>query len=666
MIYKRFISGLTLLSVMTGAMAQKKATAPVKAAPPVVTQAVDPVLLNVAGTNVTRSEFERVYYKNNNQENSNDEKSIREYLNLYVNYKLKVKEAEALKMDTSAAFRDELTGYRKQLAQPYLTDKDVNDVLIKEAYDRLQKDVKASHILIKLSPDALPKDTLAAFNRISKIRERILKGADFAKTARDSSEDPSAKENNGDLGYFTGLQMVYPFETAAYTTKPGQISMPVRTRFGYHIIKVEDIRSAVGEIHTAHIMVRTAATDADSLKAEAKRKIEEIYAKYKAGSKFEDLASQYSDDKGSATNGGALPWFGTGKMVPEFEKTAFALAKDGDVSEPVQTAYGWHIIKRLEKRAMPSFDDKKNELKTQIMRDSRSEMGKSTLIEKVKKEYNFKEFPKTKDDFIKTLDSSLAIGSYNDSTALKMTKPLFSLNNVNYTQFDFAAYLAKHQTKRSGTTSQAIAYSQYDQFVNDACIALEETQLEAKYPEFKALMEEYRDGILLFDLTDKMVWSKAVKDTTGLENFYASNKNNYMWGERASATIYTCNSAAIASNARKMIKKNKSDSEIAAQLNKDSSLNINIKEGKFSKGDNEVIDAIAWKAGLSPDITKNNQVTFVNVKNILAAQPKQLDEAKGLITADYQNYLEKSWIETLRAKYTYSVDENVLRTLFKK
>ena len=300
------------------------------------------------------------------------------------------------------------------------------------------------------------------------------------------------------------------------------------------------------------------------------------------------------------------------------------------------------------------------------MRDSRNEMGKASLVAKIKKENNFKEFAANKDEYIKSLDTTLADGTYNDSTAIKKTKPLFNLAGKDYTQFDFAAYLAKHQTKRKDITSQAIAHSQYENFVTDACIALEESQLDKKYPDFKALMDEYRDGILLFDLTDKMVWSKAVKDTSGLEQFYEKNKNNYMWGERLDAVIYTCKNADVAKEARKMIKKKKSDSEIAATLNKDSSLNINIKDGKYSKGDNEIIDKVEWKPGLSADMKDNNQVVFVDVKSILAAQPKKLDEARGLITADYQNFLEKSWITELRKKYSYSVNEDVLKSMFAK
>jgi peptidyl-prolyl cis-trans isomerase SurA len=259
-------------------------------------EATSPILMTIAGTPVSKAEFEKVYRKNNNKEGAYDMKDVREYLDLYINYKLKVKEAEEEKLDTSQAFLNELKGYRKQLAQPYMTDKEVTDALIKEAYDRLQKDVRASHILLNLALDALPKDTLATYNRAIKIRDLIMKGADFAKVARDSSNDPSAKENGGDLGYFTGMQMVYPFESAAYNTKPGQVSMPVRTKFGYHLIKVVDVRDAQGEIKVAHIMIKAPSNAPDSVAKPAKAKIDEIYQKLKSGEKFEDLATKFSDD----------------------------------------------------------------------------------------------------------------------------------------------------------------------------------------------------------------------------------------------------------------------------------------------------------------------------------------------------------------------------------
>lgn len=621
----------------------------------------DPVLMTIGGSNITKAEFEKVYRKNN-KDVSYDSKSVKEYLELYINYKLKVKEAEEEKLDTSEAFINELKGYRKQLAQPYMTDKDVSDNLVKEAYERMKRDVRASHILFKVAPDALPKDTLIVWNKAIKVREKIMKGADFGTLAKENSEDPSAKDNNGDLGFFTGMQMVYPFESAAYTLKPGDVSMPVRTRYGYHIIKVTDSREAQGEIHTAHIMIKITGTDEkDTANIAAKQKIEEIYSKLKAGEKFEDLATQYSDDKGSARSGGILPWFGTGRMVPEFEKASFQLKADGDFTAPVKTSYGWHIIKRIEKRGIPPFEEKQNELKTQVSRDSRAELSKNSMVNRIKTENNFKEMPKAKEEFINSLDSSLVNGDYNASKSSAFTKPLFSISGKIYTQSDFAEYLVTHQTKKAGSSSQKIAMAMYDQFVGESCLDYEEANLDKKYPDFKALMQEYRDGILLFDLTDKKVWSKAMKDTTGLANYYQMHKNDYMWEERVDAIVYTCATKEIAVNTRKAAKKkNANTTSISDEINKDSQLNLTIKEGKFSKGDNDIIDTLKWVKGISNDIIRNGQVSFVDIKEVIPPSPKSLDESKGLVTADYQSYLEKEWIEGLRKKYPVTVNEQVL------
>lgn len=626
----------------------------------------EPVLMTIGGNNISKSEFEKVYRKNN-KDISYDSKSVKEYLELYINYKLKVKEAEEEKLDTSESFINELKGYRKQLAQPYMTDKDVTDNLVKEAYDRMKKDVRASHILFKLAPDALPKDTLAAYNKAMKVRDKIMKGGDFAVLAKENSEDLSAKENGGDLGFFTGMQMVYPFESAAYSLKQGDVSMPVRTKYGYHLIKVTDSRPAQGEIHTAHIMIKTQGTnDKDSVNISAKQKIDEIYAKLKAGDKFDDLATQYSDDKGSARSGGILPWFGTGRMVPEFEKAAFELKADGEYTAPVKTSYGWHIIKRIEKRGIPPFEEKVNELKTMVARDSRAELSKSSLVNRIKKEYSFKETPKAKDEFINSLDSALANGEYDAAKSASYTKPLYAIGDKTYTQKDFAEYLVNHQTKKAGTSSQKIANQLYDQFVTDNVLAYEEANLDNKYPDFKSLMQEYRDGILLFDLTDQKVWSKAMKDSAGLANYYEMHKNAYMWNDRVNAVVYTCANKEIADNVRKMLKKKgTTTATITDAINKDSQLNLTIKEGKFAKGDNDIVDSVKWVKGLSPDLNRNGQICFVDIKEVIPPSPKSLDEAKGLVTADYQTYLEKEWIETLRKKYPVKVNEQVLTTIGK-
>jgi peptidyl-prolyl cis-trans isomerase SurA len=616
----------------------------------------------IDGTPVTKAEFEKVYRKNNQKEGAYDMKDLREYVELYINYKLKVREAEALKLDTAVTFINELKGYRKQLAQPYMTDKEVTEALLKEAYDRLMKDVRASHILINLGADPLPKDTLIAYNRALKIRDMIMKGADFSTVARDSSNDPSAKENGGDLGYFTGMMMVYPFETAAYNTKPGQVSMPVRTKFGYHIIKVADIRDAQGEIRVAHIMVKAGMDATDSVNTTAKMKIDEIYSKLKAGEKFEDLVLKFSDDKGSAKNAGLLPPFGTGRMVPEFEKAAFELKADGEFSAPVKTAYGWHIIKRIERKPVPTFEQKKNELKTQIARDSRAEVSKNSMISRIKKENGFVDFPKIKDAFIAKLDSSVVKGEWSPEKVKNAKGILFTLAGKNYTEQDFAIYISNHQSKKSNSNPTQIGLQLYDQFVDETCLNHEESMLDTKYPEFKALMQEYRDGILLFELTDQLVWSKAVKDTSGLKDFYNTVKNNHMHPRRCNAVIYTCANEKVAKKARKLIQKGKAMVEITAELNKDSQLNVSTQTGKFPKGENDIIDGIEWKKGLTANMIKNNSVVFVNVEEVMEPTPKTLEEAKGLITSEYQSHLEKQWIQQLRSKYAFSVDQNVLNS----
>ncbi|MFY9310455.1 MAG: peptidylprolyl isomerase [Bacteroidia bacterium] len=626
----------------------------------------DAVLMTIGQDKVTVAEFETVYKKNNTKEASNDPKSLNDYVDLFVNFKLKVREAEELKLDTAKAFRDELSGYRKQLAQPYLTDKDVNERLLQETYSRLQEDVHASHILVKVSETALPKDTLDAYNKIMKIRSRVLKGEDFNKVAaeRGISDDPSAKDNGGDLGYFTALQMVYPFESAAYSTKVGDVSMPVRTRFGYHIIKVHDRRKAQGEVLVGHIMVKTPPnmTKEDSINARAK--INEIYNKLKAGAKFEELATQFSDDKTSAKKGGELMWFGTNKMPMEFEKASFALKNKNDISEPVKTKYGWHVIRLVDKRGLATFDAMKNELKDKVTKDSRSQAGRASLIAKIKAEYKFKENLPARDEFTKVVDSTVFDGTWDKNKAKDLKKTMFNFNDKQYTQTDFANYIASHQSKRPKIDKSILINQLYKQFVDESAIAYEEARLDQKYPEFKALMEEYHDGILLFELTDRKVWSKAVKDTTGAKEFYEKNKNNYMWEERADATVYSCSDAKVAQQVRQMLAEKKSEKDIIAAINKDTQLNLQTESRVFSKTENEFVDK-SWKQGISADMNseKDKKIVIVVVNKIVPPGPKSFQDAKGMVTADYQNHLEKEWLAELRKKYTVTIDKNVLATI---
>ena len=660
LLIKSLVMPVALLTINSATAQTKKPLAATE------TVKTDAVLMTIGSSKVTVSEFENVYHKNNTKEGTMDTKSLNDYVELFVNFKLKVKEAEELGLDTAKSFKEELAGYRKQLAQPYLTDKDVNEKLLKETYDRMQEDIHASHILVKVSDNALPKDTLEAYNKILKIRARILKGEDFNKVASEKgiSDDPSAKDNGGDLGFFTALQMVYPFESAAYSTKVGDVSMPIRTRYGYHIIKVTERRKAQGEVMVAHIMVKTTPNMSKEDSLNTYTKITEIYSKLKAGSKFEDLAQEFSDDKSSAKKGGELPWFGTGKMPIEFEKVAFSMANKGDFSQPMRSKYGWHVIKLIDKRGLATFEDMKNELKAKVTKDSRSQAGRASLIAKVKAEYKFKENPKLVDDFIKVMDSSLFEGRWDIAKAKALNKPMFNLNEKVYSQVEFANYISSHQSKRPKTDVKIVLNQFYKQFVEETAVAYEEARLDQKYPEFKALMQEYRDGILLFELTDQKVWSKAVKDSTGSKAYYEKNKTNFMWDERAEASVYSCANEKVAAQVRGLMKKKKSEKDILAAANKDSQLNLQVETRVFSKGENEFVDK-NWNPGTSADIKseKDKKTIIIVTAKLLMPEPKSYLDSKGMVTADYQNYLEKEWIASLKAKYSVTVDKAVLSTI---
>lgn len=615
---------------------------------------------------VTKGEFEQVYSKNNSSKNiSYSEQSLREYLDLYINFKLKVIAAKELGLDTMPGIKGELINYRKQLSKTYLMDKEVTENLMNEAYERMKKEIHAKHILVLISPDASSEDTLKAYKKIMDIKKRLDKKEDFSTVAKELSEDPSAKDNGGDLGYFSALQMVYPFETASYNTPVGSISNPVRTKFGYHLIKVEDNRPSRGQILVQHILIKTPKNSSDNDRVNAKNKIDEVFEKVKKGESFDELAKTYSDDHTSSNNGGKLPWFGSNRMVADFENIAFSLKNNGDVSGPFKTEYGWHIVKRIDKKEIAPLVEMKDDLKTKIEKDSRSELSKQHFINRLKKEYNFKEISDAKKEMWSKLDSSLIRKNFRAEQFIQKNTPLFSFADKTVSQKDFAEYLEKNQRKVSGSSVTGIADKLMDDYINQTIMDYEKSHLENKFPDFKNLMNEYRDGILLFELTDKNVWSMAVQDTNGLKNFHAQQKDKYMWKNRVAVIIYKFKNAEAAQQFRSECEKKGSTPESALKkLNNDNS--ITIEEGTFEKGQNPIVDEVAWKVGLSQNIKNNDEtVSIVGINKLYNPAPKSLEEAKGYVVADYQEYLEKKWLSDLRKKYNPQVDESVFKSLIK-
>lgn len=627
----------------------------------------DQVLFTLDGDQVYVSDFLYVYNKNNNNDKDKFSKeSLEDYLRLYVNFRLKVHEAEDLGMDTISSLNAELKTYRDQLAKSYLYDRKVNQQLLKEAYERMQTEVNASHILVKIDEPGLPSDTLKAYKEALSLRSRILKGEQFDELARKYSEDKSAETNGGNIGWFSALQTVYPFENAAYNTPLGEMSLPVRTRFGYHIVRPLDKRPAQGEITVSHIMLRLPPNATPQQIEFSQNKANEIYNEAMSDTvSWEDLVKKYSEDKTTRLKGGLLPAFSTGRMVPNFEAASFALENDGDISKPVMTEYGFHIIKRISKKDAPTYEEVEADLKRRVERDSRSEVAKNTLLDKIKEDYKFAENSKNKDAVFKAVSEQLPNGKVTLADKSKLTKILFTLDGKDYNQKDFVEYLEKNTQKKRADAPIKIFNDYYNKYVETTLLAYEETKLEGKYPEFRMLMREYRDGILLFELTDEKVWTKAVQDTTGLKAFYKTVKNNYMWEERANVLVYTVKDPALVKKARKLAAK-KDPETVKSKLNKTDDLAVIVQQLKFSKGDDARVDRMNWKPGLGENIENaDGSTSFIRIVNIEQPQPKTLSEAKGFIVSDYQEYLEKQWIEELREKYTVQVNEDVLGSLVK-
>jgi peptidyl-prolyl cis-trans isomerase SurA len=622
-----------------------------------------PTIMSVDGEPVSKREFESIYKKNNKDSVITDA-ALDEYVELFINFKLKVKEAEALKLDTNPAFVSELEGYRKQLARPYLVDNAKKEELLREAYDRLHTEVEASHILISVAEDAPPADTLAAYKRIQSLRSEVMKpGADFGKVAKESSDDPSAKTNDGYLGYFTALQMVYPFENAAFNTEKGKVSNIVRTRFGYHILKVTDKRPANGEILVAHVMVKSSADDSDESKAKAQEKIQEIYKEATNGEDFGGLAAKYSDDKASGRNRGELPLFGTGKMVSEFETAAFALKNDGDISEPFQTQYGWHIVKRLELKPLGTYEEVVKDIQSKVARDVRSQVSTRSFVNKVKKDYGFKEKTKALAPVRALVDSTILAGNWRPGSTEAMNAWLFKVGKTKYTQNDFVQFLRATQGRTPETSVDSYVTSRYHLFVDKSAVEYEDARLEGKYEDFRLLMKEYRDGILLFELTDQKVWSKAVEDTAGLRAYYEGHMDDFMYTERLKGPVYRCKDMETANMVRAMVLAGKSNEEIDAQVNKDTQLALTIISSTLEKQEGEISGMIDFKAGVSDIHEVDGNFSFMKVEEILPPSHKPYDKIKGLVTAAYQNKLEKEWISELREKYTVEVDKDVLHSI---
>jgi peptidyl-prolyl cis-trans isomerase SurA len=632
----------------------------------------DPVLFTVGATPVHQSEFVYIYSKTNGKNATFSRKSLEEYLDLYTKFKLKVQKAKEMQLDTIPYLRNELDGYRRQLADSYLVDKEVTDKLLREAYEHVQQDVDISHILFAVGAEAAPEDTLAAYNKALAVKQRLEKGADFADMARENSADRTAENNGGRVGWVTALfpNGFYELEKAAYRVPLNQLSGPYRTSAGYHLLLVHERRPARSEIEAAHILLRKSETQNPSA---PKARIDSIYQALRGGADFEALAKALSEDGNTAEKGGYIGFFGINRFAKPFEEAAFALKKDGDYSQPFQTDVGWHIVRRISHRAIQPYSIEKSRLESQVKRDQRFEQAKLAMIVRIKKEAGLQEYPEVLQAFAESLTDTFLTFRWR-APEEPSSAVLFRLgNDFALTVGDFTEYLerASRDRIRMGRETDLFEAVQtlYTAFLDESCMKYEERKLEEKYPDFRALMREYEEGILLFEATKMLVWDKAAQDSAGLAVYYDRIQGKYRWNERALTSIYRVNDEHRAKmDEIRSFAANNAPEAVMAKYNTGEVPVIRHESKKLERDLYPDFKGMEWKIGAlsqtEPD-PRARSLRFIKIEEILPAAFKTLDEARGYAVADYQDYLESQWVEELRKEYPVNVNQEVFDSLVK-
>jgi peptidyl-prolyl cis-trans isomerase SurA len=637
-----FIISLILFTVLTEAQVDER------------------ILLSVDGRPVQAGEFIRMYKKSTEPGKKPD---VDEYLQQFITFKLKVADAINEGYDTTKTFKTELEGYRNQLAQNYLTDTKIKEKLLQSAYKRSLTEVNAWHVLIGLSPDAPPDDTLKAWKKAMDIRERIARGEPFDQVARSSSDDKSALSNGGNLGYFTVFQMVTPFEDAAWSLKTGSISQPVRTAFGYHIIKVADRRPSKGRIKVAHIMKNAPPGISEEDAAKAREEIIAIYNKLKAGASFSELAANSSDHKESAVAGGELDWFGTGEMISDFSEAAFSIADTGQFTEPVRTLYGWHIIKLLEKRLPRNFEEARSFLESRINQSYLNSISKRSYVENLKKVYKYRINRDVFNWFVLNTDTLIIQGLRKYARSTLPVDNIYTFADQALPAKDFAGFIETRGFIISTSDSVLFLNRSLETRSADHLISYENTMLEKKNPEFRYLMNEFHDGILLFGISDTKVWNRVTEDSTGLRNYYEEHKHEFLTNPGITAKIYTLRIPGgenqLEAAWKKYSGKRNADKRILRKFNRKNDSLLVITQSKWLRGDDPVVDGLNWDEE-SHDLKTAEYPSILKITGRIEPQPMEFESVQSEMMAGYQDQIDRQWIGQLKQKYTVKVDNLVL------
>ncbi|WP_081804683.1 peptidylprolyl isomerase [Dokdonia sp. PRO95] len=627
-------------------------------------QAQKDILLTINDEVVYSEEFIRVFEKNSDLIKEDALSSPKDYLELFIDYKLKVQEAYKLGLDKKKSYRDEISAYRAQLAKSYLNDVKVTEELVKEAYNRTVNELNARHILVRLNPDASPSDTLVAYQKITRVRERIIKGENFEKVAREVSEDPSAKKNGGNLGWFKAFKMVYPFENAAYNTAINEVSKPFRTSFGYHIVEPIATRKSKGKVKVAHVMVALNQNDSTII---PEQRINEVTKLLKEGASFETLALNYSDDRVSYRKGGKLEEFEQGQLRSAiFEETAFSLENIGDISQPFKTEFGWHILKLLSKTPIPSYQDVQSTLISKVKRDARAQVISDKLDNKLRNRYNV-----ILDEGLQPYLERIFPEKYSETKVVLNNNPALSnvaftlgRNKVAYTYKMVADYLLASYPRKTYRNRNQFVKERIQSFVSIVLKNYHLEHLEEEDQDFSDILKEYKEGLLLFDLLETNIWKKAQQDSIGLQEFFLGNKEDYRSVKTYEATVCTTKNKSLAKKYRNLLSKGITPEEAVLSLKSKHDTPVLLSSRVLTQED--LPEGQHLSQGVSELIEDGDNFTVYHVTDITEAKDQLLKDVKGIPRTTTPRPLEAKFVKNLRDKSVITVNKEVLNTLIMK
>lgn len=624
------------------------------------------VLLTINSNPVYSSDFTKVFNKNLDLVVEESQKNVAGYLDLFIDYKLKITEAYAQELDKNQQYIKEFKKYEDQLAKKYIYDKRVVSKLVEEAYDRSLEEINAEHILVLSNLNDSPNDTLKAYNKIKEAHVKALKGENFTSLVIEYSEEPGAKKSKGKLGYFTAFQMVYPFENTAYNTKVGEISQITRTSFGYHIIKINDRRKKKPKINVSHIMI---FSNKDKKAEDPEERINELYAMIMQGEPFEKIAKQFSEDKNTGVKGGQLKTFGPGDLkAPKFENAAYSIKNEGEIIAPIQSAFGWHIIRLNEKFSIPSFEEQKDDIEKKVKGGARALVVTQAINKKIIKKYGFKEGESYISYFNNFVNDSILSRKWTySSIPLTENQILFTIGDHDVTYTDYAEYLRDNQkTIKKYINKESLLIDMYVKFKNETLKNYFKERLEVENTEYATIINDYRNGLLVYDVMNKNIWQIAKTDSTGLKDYYEKTKNNYKWKKRLDVDIYSSSDEITTKQVQTLLMRGEESATIKKQINSDGKINVITVSDVFEIDQSELPEDLIPEKGVSDIKLNDGFYVVVNIKEVIEPTLKEFDEVRGTVISDFQTEIEKKWMQSLRDKYEVKINNKSLKKLKKK